>query len=111
MSLRSSRAKAAFAATALLSAALLPPGEAHADAASRGAAVVEEWCRLCHVHAGEVPGPDMAPPFEEIVKRPGHDEAFFVRFLHEDHFPMTTYRLFEEEKRDVVAWLMSLKNR
>jgi len=53
----------------------------------------------------------MAPPFEEIVKRPGHDEAFFIRFLHEDHFPMTTYRLFEDEKRDVVAWLMSLKQR
>lgn len=104
-------AKTAVAASALLAAALLPVGDAHADAVSRGAAVVEEWCRLCHVHAGETPGPDMAPPFEEIARRPGHDEAFFVRFLHEDHFPMTTYRLFEEEKRDVVAWLMSLKDR
>lgn len=103
------RAKATFAASALFLAAHLPAGDASADTISRGAAVVEQWCRLCHVHAGETQGSDMAPPFEEIVKRPGHDEAFFVRFLHEDHFPMTTYRLFEEEKRDVVAWLMSLK--
>lgn len=97
--------------SAVLAVALFPAGEASADAASRGAAVVEQWCRLCHVHAGEKQGADMAPPFEEIVKRPGHDEAFFIRFLHEDHFPMTTYRLFEDEKRDVVAWLMSLKQR
>ena len=104
-------AKAAFAASAVIAAALLPAGDALADASSRGAAVVEQWCRLCHVRPGEEQGPDMAPSFEEIVKRPGHDEAFFVRFLHEDHFPMTTYRLFEEEKREVVAWLMSLKGR
>jgi mono/diheme cytochrome c family protein len=100
--------KAALFAAGLLLAASL---SATAGPAERGAAVVEQWCRLCHVHVGEAQGPDMAPPFEEIVKRPGHDEAFFVRFLHEDHFPMTTYRLFEEEKRDVVAWLMSLKGR
>ena len=99
---------------ALLAAAMLFAANASSaagDAVQRGAAVVEQWCRLCHVHAGEKQGQDMAPPFEQIVKRPGHDEAFFVRFLHEDHFPMTTYRLFEEEKRDVVAWLMSLKQR
>jgi len=108
---RSLRTKAAVVTSALLAVALFPAGEASADSASRGAAVVEQWCRLCHVHAGEKQGPDMAPPFEEIVKRPGHDEAFFIRFLHEDHFPMTTYRLFEDEKRDVVAWLMSLKQR
>jgi len=104
-------AKTTIGGTLVLTAAILPFGNASADAVSRGAAVVEQWCRLCHVHAGERQGPDMAPAFEEIVKRPGHDEAFFVRFLHEDHFPMTTYRLFEEEKRDVVAWLMSLKQR
>ena len=100
---------AAVRAAALLAASPLLHGQASADAVSRGAAAVEQWCRLCHVHPGEAQGADMAPPFEEIVRRPGHDEAFFVRFLHEDHFPMTTYRLFEEEKRDVVAWLMSLK--
>ena len=107
---RTKRGTAARTA-AFLAASLILPGQASADAASRGAAVVEQWCRLCHVHAGETRGPDMAPPFEEIVRRPGHDEAFFVRFLHEDHFPMTTYRLFEDEKSDVVAWLMSLKDR
>ena len=86
------------------------PAIAHAqDAASRGSAVVDQWCRECHLRVGDRPDPDMAPPFEEIVKRGGRDEAFFVRFLHEDHFPMPIYRLFEHEKADVIAWLMQLR--
>lgn len=81
------------------------------DAAARGAKVVDQWCRLCHLRATSPPDPDMAPPYEEIVKRPGRDEAYFVRFLEEDHFPMSIYRLFEDEKRDVVAYLLSLQRK
>ncbi len=79
------------------------------DAAARGAKVVDEWCRLCHLRATDPPNADMAPPYEEIVKRPGRDEAYFVRFLEENHFPMTIYRLFDDEKRDVVQYLLSLQ--
>jgi hypothetical protein len=71
--------------------------------------VVEQWCRLCHLRAGDPPDPVMAPRFEEIVRRDGRDEAYFTRFLKEDHFPMTTYRLFDTEKADVVAWLLALQ--
>ena len=53
----------------------------------------------------------MAPRFEDIVRREGRDNAYFTRFLKEDHFPMTTYRLFDSEKMDVVAWLMDLQAR
>lgn len=80
-----------------------------ADAAARGAAVVDQWCRMCHLRAADRPDPDMAPPFEKIVRREGRDEAYFARFLREDHFPMTTFRLFDHEKADVVAWLMALQ--
>lgn len=83
---------------------------AHADdSASRGAEVVDQWCRMCHLHATDAADPDMAPPFEEIVKREGRDEAYFARFMQEDHFPMTTFRLFDHEKADVVAYLMALQ--
>lgn len=78
-------------------------------AAERGSRVVEQWCRMCHVRVTDKAGPDMAPPFEEVVKREGRDEAYFVRFMQEDHFPMTTFRLFEHEKADVVAYLMALQ--
>lgn len=79
------------------------------DVASRGAGIVDEWCRMCHLQPADTPDPDMAPPFEEIVKREGRDEAYFARFMQEDHFPMTTFRLFDHEKADVVAYLMALQ--
>lgn len=85
------------------------PAKADEAAALRGAAVVEQWCRLCHLREGDAPDPDMAPPYEEIVLRDGRDRAFFERFMGEDHFPMTTYRLFDHEKADVVEYLMSLQ--
>lgn len=81
------------------------------DAVARGEAVVEQWCRLCHLRASDPPDPVMAPRFEEIVLRDGRDEAYLTRFLQEDHFPMTTFRLFDHEKADVVAWMMALRKR
>jgi len=50
-----------------------------------------------------------APAFEKIVRREGRDEAYFARFMQEDHFPMTTFRLFDHEKADVVAYLLALQ--
>jgi len=81
------------------------------ETAARGEKVVDQWCRLCHLRIADPPNSDMAPPYEEIVKRPGRDEDYFVRFLEEDHFPMTIYRLFDNEKRDVVASLLSLQRK
>ena len=75
----------------------------------RGRAVVEKWCRVCHVRNPTQRRPDMGPPFQDIVKRPGRTASYFRAFLDEDHFPMTTFRLFDYEKDEVVAYLMSLK--
>jgi len=77
--------------------------------ADRGRAVVEKWCRVCHVRTLAEQSPEMAPPFQKIVKRPGRDAAYLRAFLDEDHFPMTTFRLFDYEKDEVVAYLMWLK--
>lgn len=35
--------------------------------------------------------------------------AWFEAFLEADHFPMTTFRLFDHEKADVVEWLLDLQ--
>lgn len=78
-------------------------------AAVRGAEVADEWCRLCHLRHGDRPDPDMAPPFEELVARPGRDRDFYLSFMVEDHFPMTTFRLYDDEKQDVVEYLLSLQ--
>jgi mono/diheme cytochrome c family protein len=79
------------------------------EAAARGAQLVEQWCSMCHLEPSDRPDPDMAPPFEEIVNREGHDEAWLSRFMKEDHFPMTTFRLFDHEKADVISYLLSLQ--
>ena len=81
------------------------------SAAERGSAIVDTWCRLCHVRTEAAKSPDMAPPFQDIVARPDCDKAYLRAFLDQDHFPMTTFRLFDHEKDDVVAYLLSLKRK
>lgn len=85
------------------------PALADEAAISRGAAIVDEWCRDCHVQAGETATENMAPPYEDIVKRDGRDRAYLKKYLKDDHFPMTTFRLYDKEKADVLEWLESLK--
>jgi mono/diheme cytochrome c family protein len=75
---------------------------------SRGQAVAQEWCAACHGIDRRVSGSG-APSFTEIAGRPGRDVAYLSNFLREDHFPMTTYRLFEHEKDEVAAFILSLR--
>lgn len=102
-----------FALLIAASAIGLGPAPALADAAAvkRGQKVVDEWCRDCHVRDGKNADADMAPAYADIVAVEGRDRAWFERFLKEDHFPMTTFRLFEHEKADVVEWLLDLQKR
>ncbi|AKH99480.1 hypothetical protein IMCC20628_00759 [Hoeflea sp. IMCC20628] len=92
---------------------ILPVSTALADkaAVARGQAVVDEWCRDCHVPDGQNPDADMAPPYADLVNIEGRDRAWFEAFLEADHFPMTTFRLFDHEKADVVAYLLSLQQK
>ncbi|MBC7282001.1 MAG: hypothetical protein H5U12_11265 [Hoeflea sp.] len=87
------------------------PAYADQAAVRRGEKVVDEWCRDCHVREGEALTADMAPPYSAIVAVDGRDRAWFEAFLKDDHFPMTTFRLFDHEKADVVEWLMDLQKR
>lgn len=90
---------------------LATPAIADEAAVKRGELVVNEWCRDCHVRDGETLDPDMAPPYSDIVAVEGRDRAWFEKFLEDDHFPMTTFRLFEHEKADVVDYLLDLQER
>jgi mono/diheme cytochrome c family protein len=82
-------------------------------AVARGEAVAAQWCAQCHARDAteRAARPDIAgagPSFSEIVALPGRDAGTLRAFLDEDHFPMTTYRLFPQEKDDVVAYMLSL---
>jgi mono/diheme cytochrome c family protein len=87
------------------------PALADQAAVERGQIIVDEWCRDCHVREGEKLTADMAPPYSMIVAVPDRDRAWFETFLEADHFPMTTFRLFDHEKDDVVDWLLDLQKR
>ena len=99
---------ALFVALAVL-AATQQPAAASDAAVRRGEAVIEAWCRDCHPRPDQDASAFDAPPYEVIVRLPDHDEAYFRRFLDEDHFPMPTFRLFDTEKADVVVYLMALQ--
>lgn len=75
---------------------------------ARGEAVVARWCADCHALAVDTAD---APSFRTIAQRPGRDEAHLAVFLREDHFPMTTFRLFDHERDDVAAFIVSLTPR
>lgn len=84
------------------------------SAAARGKAVTEKWCGTCHVESGTPPPKSEAPVFADVVRRPGRDADYLGKFLKEDHFPMTTYRLFDHERADVLEyllWLQRMDNR
>lgn len=90
---------------------LVPIATAQANpAVERGEAVVEQWCRMCHLRKDDKPDPDLAPPFEQIVLWPDRDRDYLQRFLREDHFPMTMFRLFDHEKADVIEYLIHLQD-
>lgn len=93
---------------AVLAACATPPGRFGGDPA-RGEAVVGEWCATCHSVRGVETDKNRAPTYEQIAARPGRDRAYLASFLEQDHFPMSTYRLLDDEKADVVALIVSLK--
>jgi mono/diheme cytochrome c family protein len=100
---------AAAAALLLLVAACATVVTGTGDAA-RGRGVVEKWCSLCHDVGGNR-ARATAPAFAEIVRKPGRDAAYLRDFIDDDHFPMTMHRLFEQERNDVLAYLVSLRGR
>jgi hypothetical protein len=55
--------------------------------------------------------PTWPRPIQLIVAIEGRDRAWFEQFLKDDHFPMSTFRLFDHEKADVVEWLLDLQKR
>jgi mono/diheme cytochrome c family protein len=88
---------------------------AQVESAARGLTIVEKWCADCHrvkLEQRRVARSDLhAPEFAAIAARPDVNNAFLRRFMEVQHLPMPTYRLYSDEKADVVAYILSLKAR
>ncbi len=88
--------------------------------ADRGHYVAERWCSECHriapdepsgMRPGHVlPPPVEAPSFMAIAARPEVDAAWLQHFLSDVHLPMPTYRLTDDERGTVIAYILSLKS-
>ena len=95
----------------LAAAGLCTATVAHAGDPAKGQRIVEKWCSQCHAQTGSENNPERGPTYEQIASLDGRDERYIRAFLDRDHFPMTTYRLFDHEKDDVAAFIASLARR
>ena len=87
--------------------------------ADRGRYVAEKWCSECHrvapdqpsgVRVGHVLPPSVeAPSFMAIAGLPDTTADSLAHFIDELHLPMPTFRLSEDERRQVIAYILSLK--
>jgi mono/diheme cytochrome c family protein len=84
-----------------------------------GRAVALKICRVCHmVSAGPQREPVMKPPapsFESIANRPGATSDSLLAFLETKHRSVGNYKempglkITDEQSRDVVHYIMSLR--
>lgn len=74
--------------------------------AAAGAQIAERWCTSCH--AAGAAGSDAAPPFIEIVKRPGRSDDYFYVWLTDPHPPMPRLDLSRQEIGNLIAYLRGL---
>jgi len=108
------KAKAQVALIALASAILLEPAAIVAqDAADigHGREIARTICAACHiVSKGQIalPGSE-APPFPALAATPGMTTIALTAALLTSHRRMPNIVLQPDERRDVIAYILSLK--
>ena len=78
---------------------------------AEGHAFARRVCAECHaVERGEVFSPDeRAPPFIEVATTPGLTPMALFAWLQTSHPNLPALLLDEDEMRDVVAYVLSLR--
>jgi mono/diheme cytochrome c family protein len=76
-----------------------------------GAAFAQEICAECHaVQAGQPRSPNgQAPTFETVAKTPGMTTIALTAILRTSHRAMPNIILADDDLRNVIAYIMSLK--
>jgi mono/diheme cytochrome c family protein len=97
-----------FAATAVTVAW---PVHAQEGNVGRGAEIARSICAACHVvERGQPAAPNsQAPPFPVIASTPGMTSIALSAVLTTSHRLMPNIILEPEERRDVIAYILSLK--
>jgi mono/diheme cytochrome c family protein len=103
-----------LALTAFASAILLGPAMAVAQDVGdigHGREIARTICAACHVVAkGETVSPNSeAPPFPRLAATPGVTPIALTAALLTSHRQMPNIILQSDERRDVIAYILSLK--
>ncbi len=90
---------------------LLLPGVATAQDINEGHHLARNWCSACHAVEDVVLGPvqDAAPSFLSIARMLSTTEMSLTVFLVTPHPTMPNYSLTRKEIRDVIAYILMLK--
>jgi mono/diheme cytochrome c family protein len=89
-------------------------GSVHAQDAGnplKGEAFARQVCAECHaVHRGERRSPNaQAPAFDEIATTPGMTSIALTAALRTSHRLMPNIVLSDDELRNIIAYLLSMK--
>jgi mono/diheme cytochrome c family protein len=77
-----------------------------------GRHIAESWCTRCHqINLDELAPLSYPPSFAEIANMPSTTALAINVFLRTSHDVMPNYQLSHEEIDDVVAFIMSLKDK
>ena len=77
----------------------------------KGASFVQQICAECHaVQAGQPQSPNgQAPTFETVAKTPGMTAIALAAILRTSHRTMPNIIIADDDLRNVIAYIMSLK--
>ena len=96
-------------AMACVGLATAAPVSASGDVAA-GHALAQRWCAVCHkVEAGAKQVEDAPPTFDSVAQMPSTTETSLKVWLQTSHPNMPNLRLSDDEMKDVVAYILSLK--
>jgi mono/diheme cytochrome c family protein len=80
---------------------------------ARGREVARLWCADCHridpAQRRVARARMNAPPFIDVANMQDQSAAALRQFSDELHLPMPTFRLWDDERNAVVAYIMSLR--
>jgi mono/diheme cytochrome c family protein len=80
--------------------------------ARKGLRYAEQVCAECHaVKDGQYPVPAAGPTFKAIANTPGMTAMALTVFFRTPHRDMPNLVLPEDERDDVIAYILSLKER
>ncbi len=93
-------------------AAAFPAAAQENSGSLAGAELAQKWCSDCHlVGRGQSHSNDAVPSFAAIAAAPATTAMSLHAFLLTPHGPMPDLKLSREQIDDVVAYILSLRQR